>query len=74
MPCTYLSYTWKFVPFDCLHPISHPPSLPPPYAFFKVLMLDLEIFGGFFVFCFLNQNCKIPLDLLPDCIFSFCLF
>ena len=24
IPSTYFSYNWKFVPFDCLHPIPFP--------------------------------------------------
>ena len=24
IPCTYLSYTWEFVPFDCFHSVPQP--------------------------------------------------
>ena len=46
---SYLSYGWKFVPFDCLHPVPSPS--PSPYGDYKS-----DLFFYEFVCLFLNYN------------------
>ena len=41
IPSTYLSYNWKFVPFDSLHPITPPPTLPLVIAFLISFSMSL---------------------------------
>ena len=47
VPSTFLSYNWKFAPFDCLHPIS---ILPQPMP---LVTTNLIIFFYKFIFCLL---------------------